>query len=479
MSLAAKTDERVGYDGQLVVSRSGVSFPLIWVGPAVFALEFVALVLLSVASGIAYHEYVFGTVGDIGVFCAVGVATYLYSAAVFAYRGNYSVAKLCVGWRQVRGVTVVWCTVCLLLLGLAFLLKIGPHLSRGATLSFFGVGWSFLIVWRAILARYLRRACLKGSFAGRHAVVLTDKPRALGKPYLDELKRFGYQATKLVELGESGSRAIAEVVLATRNDSRVNDVFLLMDWRDADRIENVVRQLSVIPLPVRLLPDANVARLLRQPVVDVGPIWAAELQRRPLSIEERVVKRAFDIVVAGAGLIVLLPFLALIALLVKLDSRGPVFFLQTRGGFNHRPFRILKFRTLTSLDDGPVVRQVCRNDVRLTRLGRFLRRTSIDELPQLINVLRGEMSLVGPRPHAAAHNTEYEKLIGNYAFRHHVKPGLTGLAQVNGLRGETTVESMQRRIECDLHYINNWNMWLDIKLLAKTPIIIARESKAH
>jgi Undecaprenyl-phosphate glucose phosphotransferase len=477
MSLAVEAKER-GH-GDLLVSSSGLRLPLVWVGPSVFAFELLVIVALSIATGAAYHEYAVGTVGDIGAFLAVGVATYLYTAAVFAYRGSYSVFRLCLGWRQVQEVTAVWFMVCLLLLGLAFLLKIGPHLSRGSTLSFFGVGWLVLIGWRAGLARYLSKACARGAFADRRAVVLTDKPRTYGAPYVDELKRFGYEATKVVEIDPSGQRAIAEVVQATRNDPRINDIFLLMDWKDADRIDTLVRELSVVPLPVKLLPDTNVARLLRQPVVHVGPIWAAELQRRPLSIEERVMKRVFDIVVAGAGLLALLPFLAMIAVLIKLDSRGPIFFRQTRGGFNHRPFRIFKFRTLTTQDDGPVVRQVCRDDARLTRIGRLLRRSSIDELPQLINVLRGEMSLVGPRPHAAAHNSEYEKLIGNYAFRHHVKPGLTGLAQVNGLRGETTVESMQKRVEFDLRYINNWSIWLDVKLIAKTPWVVLREPGAY
>src|SRR5262245_2775839 len=139
MSLAVEAKEH-GH-GELLVSRSGLRLPLVWVGPAVFAIELLIIVLLSVAAGASYHEHLFHTPGDVGAFFAVGVATYLYSAAVFAYRGDYSVFKLCLGWRQVQEVTAVWWMVCLLLLGLAFLLKIGPHLSRGATLSFFGLGW--------------------------------------------------------------------------------------------------------------------------------------------------------------------------------------------------------------------------------------------------------------------------------------------------------------------------------------------------
>ena len=146
-----------------------------------------------------------------------------------------------------------------------------------------------------------------------------------------------------------------------------------------------------------------------------------------------------------------------------------MFFSQVRNGFNTKEFWIFKFRTMTVMEQGPDVKQAGRNDKRVTRVGRWLRRSSIDELPQFLNVLRGEMSLVGPRPYATIHNNEYEKLIWKYAFHHHVKPGITGCAQINGLRGETaTIDLMEKRVELDLWYINNWSQWLDIKILVKT-----------
>lgn len=168
------------------------------------------------------------------------------------------------------------------------------------------------------------------------------------------------------------------------------------------------------------------------------------------------------------------------AALVKLDSPGPIFFHQRRKGFNGHPFSILKFRTMHVLEDGPDVKQATANDRRVTRLGRWLRRTSIDELPQLINVVKGEMSLVGPRPHAHSHDTKYEKEIAKYAFRHHVKPGLTGWAQVNGYRGETThIELMERRIEYDLWYINNWSFKLDLWVTLKTAAVVMFQRAAY
>ena len=161
------------------------------------------------------------------------------------------------------------------------------------------------------------------------------------------------------------------------------------------------------------------------------------------------------------------PLFAAVGLLIKLESPGPVIFRQDRKGFNGRVFTIFKFRTMNVLENGRVIPQARTNDARVTRVGRILRATSIDELPQLINVLLGQMSLVGPRPHAIAHDDGYTELIANYAFRQHVKPGLTGWAQVNGFRGETSrLELMERRVDCDLWYIRNWSFWLDLRIIS-------------
>ena len=225
-------------------------------------------------------------------------------------------------------------------------------------------------------------------------------------------------------------------------------------------------------VPIYLLPDRNVAHFLGSRIVNIGPTWTAELQRAPLTATEQACKRALDLLIASAALIVLAPLLILIAISIKIESPGPVLFMQTRNGFSGRPFRILKFRTMSVLEDGVVIRQATKNNSRTTRLGRLLRRANIDELPQLFNVIAGDMSLVGPRPHAAAHNSKYKKIIAKYAYRHHVKPGLTGWAQINGLRGETqTVDVMARRIEYDVWYIKNWSMWLDFRILLRTLVL--------
>ena len=205
-----------------------------------------------------------------------------------------------------------------------------------------------------------------------------------------------------------------------------------------------------------------------------------ELQRAPLSGRDLIVKRLFDLTFAGLALALSSPLLLLTGVAIKLDSHGPVIFRQRRRGFNGREFAIYKFRTMTVLEDGGTVRQARRDDDRVTWLGRLLRASSIDELPQLINVLTGEMSLVGPRPHALVHDDEYGKLIDNYIFRHHVKPGITGWAQIHGFRGETAaVALMEKRIQLDLWYINNWSSWLDLRISRAPAVEVLRGRNAY
>ncbi len=180
-------------------------------------------------------------------------------------------------------------------------------------------------------------------------------------------------------------------------------------------------------------------------------------------------KRAEDIVLSIIILTLISPVILIIAMAIKIDSRGPVIFKQKRGGISDTEIIVYKFRSMTTQDNGSVVKQAVKNDARITPIGNFLRKTSLDELPQFINVIQGRMSIVGPRPHAIAHNIEYAKPILEYNQRSLVKPGITGLAQINGWRGETnTLEKMQKRVDMDLHYINNWSLWLDIKIIFTT-----------
>lgn len=190
---------------------------------------------------------------------------------------------------------------------------------------------------------------------------------------------------------------------------------------------------------------------------------------RAAAVAEDSVKRAMDIGIAGVALLFFAPLLAVVAILIKLESPGPVFFRQSRGGLNGRPFTIFKFRSMRCEENGPKVVQAKRNDDRITTVGRIIRKISIDELPQLLNVLRGDMSIVGPRPHALAHDEQYGALIPNYHLRFRARPGLTGLAQIKGLRGGTSaVEAMAARIDADNEYIERWTLAGDVKILLMT-----------
>jgi exopolysaccharide biosynthesis polyprenyl glycosylphosphotransferase len=218
--------------------------------------------------------------------------------------------------------------------------------------------------------------------------------------------------------------------------------------------------------------------LRRAEVVHAGPIAGLTLTRQPLGRWQQIEKRAFDLAVAGVALALLSPLLLVVAAAIRLESPGPALFRQKRYGLNQEPFRIFKFRTMRTMDDGRVVKSATRGDARITRLGARLRRLSVDELPQLFNVILGDMSIVGPRPHALAHDQLYVDRLAAYARRHNVKPGITGWAQVSGHRGEIADDgAMLHRLEHDLYYVDNWSLWFDVKIMWLT--VFSRASHAN
>jgi Undecaprenyl-phosphate glucose phosphotransferase len=263
-------------------------------------------------------------------------------------------------------------------------------------------------------------------------------------------------------------------------DAAAEEIVLALSWSSPEDIELLLDRLRVIPLPVRLLPDRAVSTVLQRQTSMPQRLYMVEVQRTPLSALDRFAKRVFDVTLAATSLVLLVPLLMIVAVLIKLESKGPVIFRQRRHGFNGKSFVIYKLRTMKVQEDGSAVVQATKQDPRVTRVGRVLRQTSIDELPQLLNVLQGHMSIVGPRPHALVHDHEYGAMIANYAFRHHVKPGITGWAQVQGYRGGTPrLELMERRIALDLWYIDNWSLMLDIHIVLKTAFELIRPRNAY
>jgi Undecaprenyl-phosphate glucose phosphotransferase len=310
----------------------------------------------------------------------------------------------------------------------------------------------------------------------------------IGNAMLSNLELYGYSVCKIVSLPMGPGQFLDPAILKERmrelvryvRQTGVDEVVIAMPWAFLDAVGQVESELRVLPIPIKLVSDQRTARLLDRPLFDFGPTKALQLQRAPLSAMQRTMKRSMDQLLAASGLIVLLPMFAIISIAIRLESPGRSLFLQQRAGFNGKPFKIYKFRTMNTRDDGPVIVQAKRNDHRITRLGALLRKLSIDEIPQLINVLRGEMSLVGPRPHALAHDSEYDQLIATYAMRHKIKPGITGWAQVNGFRGETPeIGMMKKRVESDLWYIESWSIWLDLRILVLTVFRVLKTDNVY
>ncbi|HLE63088.1 MAG TPA: exopolysaccharide biosynthesis polyprenyl glycosylphosphotransferase, partial [Pyrinomonadaceae bacterium] len=311
----------------------------------------------------------------------------------------------------------------------------------------------------------------------REAVMDLSQTNILQKSGAWEIKRYLLPPLTGSNHAE-GLRLIDEAMQFVRSNS-VDCILLALQWSDERRRDLICERLQAVPVAILLLPDRHVESIFSRGR-ELGREFTIEIQRPPLSSGELALKRTLDVVLASTLLVALAPLFAAVAILIKLESAGPLIFHQHRKGFNGQEFTIFKFRTMKVLENGRVIPQARRNDTRVTRIGRILRATSIDELPQLINVLRGHMSLVGPRPHAVAHDDGYIKLIANYAYRQHVKPGLTGWAQVNGLRGETSrIELMERRVNCDLWYIRNWSFWLDLKILVLTCFELVRGRNAY
>jgi putative colanic acid biosysnthesis UDP-glucose lipid carrier transferase len=257
-------------------------------------------------------------------------------------------------------------------------------------------------------------------------------------------------------------------------------IFIALPIRHVKRVMNLLDDLRDTTASIYYVPDIFVFDLIQARSGEIHGIPVVAMCETPFYGYRGVTKRLTDVVLSVAILLLFLPLLLLIAVLVKASSPGPVIFKQRRYGLDGREIAVYKFRTMSVTEDGAEIRQASKTDSRITRIGGILRRTSMDELPQLINVLQGRMSLVGPRPHAVAHNEEYRKLIKGYMVRHKVLPGITGLAQVNGCRGETSqLEEMEARVNYDLDYLRRWTPMLDIKIILLTAVKIFRDDKAY
>jgi Undecaprenyl-phosphate glucose phosphotransferase len=364
------------------------------------------------------------------------------------------------------------------LLSALFLLKLTELYSRATFVFQFIMVEFAVLAARAFFYSRLQSSIAAGLVNARHVVLIGD---AIDRAeFTNRLKATGIQTVGSFPFpvryddatGDGYPQEVAEREVCRLIDGcrrvKPDDILILAKQDDLSRLNDLVCSLSEVPAGLHAVLVEAATFLAAARIVEFGNAVTMQVLRPPLSQLQQAAKRVFDVVVAAAGLVILSPLLTLVAIAIKLDSPGPVLFRQTRHGYNNETIKVFKFRSMTQADEGEFV-QVVRNDSRVTRVGAILRRTNIDELPQLMNVLRGEMSIVGPRPHATAHNKMFEGKISVFSRRHVVKPGITGWAQVNGCRGATeTLEKMQRRVEYDLYYIDNWSFWLDLQIIAMT-----------
>ncbi|HLW91204.1 MAG TPA: exopolysaccharide biosynthesis polyprenyl glycosylphosphotransferase, partial [Roseiarcus sp.] len=388
-----------------------------------------------------------------------------------AQRGQYEIKEYASLEGHVGRCISVWNVAFFCVLALGFVTKTTEIFSRGASGVLYVTGFAALAGVHAVLVRLVDLAKRRGALPPRRLVLvgLESQLAAFADRY--DLAHSGMEivSAAVIRDGEANVADDLALAAATVRVLRPDDVFIAVPWSKTKLIEACVDAFLRTPAEIHLGPEDILDRFTEAEVAKLGPIASLSLTRRPLSTLQMIEKRLLDIIIAALALLLLAPFFALVALLIRLDGPGPVFFVQRRYGFNQEPFRIVKFRTMTTMEDNAALKSVTRSDPRVTKIGAFLRRYSVDELPQLINVLTGEMSIIGPRPHALAHDQLYERRIAQYARRHNVKPGITGWAQVRGFRGEIiSDEKMRQRVEHDLYYIDHWSFWLDIKILALT-----------
>ena len=446
----------------------------------IFLADVALIASMSCLTGIAYHLAAYREYGNISSYIQVGVLAASIFAVSNLFRREYRLPNFFNFKPHGRRTIQLWNVTLICLLMFGFLAQISVDYSRAWIVLFYVTTLGALMVERYAIVRITAlageagllsamRVFLIGTGANVGAFVNRYEPWTLGINIVG--CRFLTPVVASAPVEERRAileRDLAEAAASVRQ-LEPDAIFVLLPWSATETIDRCAETFVSLPVEIHLGPEQVLHKFEEAKLSTLGPVASLQLTRRPLTRREIIIKRIFDLVFAAGALVMATPLLVLVAILIKLDSPGPIFFVQRRYGFNQQPFRIIKFRTMRTLDDGPVIRQARQNDPRLTRIGRFLRRWNIDEIPQLFNVLTGDMSLVGPRPHALSHDREYEQRISRYARRHNVRPGITGWAQIHGYRGETdTEEKMRKRVEYDLFYIDNWSLWLDFKIIVRT-----------
>ena len=332
----------------------------------------------------------------------------------------------------------------------------------------------FLMGVMRVFVRLIYAISFKIFKKSRNVIVIGDSSKAL--KLFNDLKKsewIGFNPLGVFSFNSNYNTAdyngTADHAIEIIQNQDINQVYIVTTQQNIEQVDNLLKILSDTTCSTVIVPELFSYDFLYSRVEDINGTPIIPIIDTRIKGINIFLKRVEDICVASVILLMISPLLLCIAVAIKLNSKGPVFFKQVRYGLNGKPILVYKFRSMSVMENGPEVKQAVKNDPRVTKVGAFLRKTSLDELPQFINVILGNMSVVGPRPHAAAHNEEYRKLITGYMLRHKVKPGITGLAQIRGWRGETdTLDKMEKRVECDLEYIRTWSLLLDLKIIFLT-----------
>ena len=433
--------------------------------PVPFFVALTDMVIVLVAGLFAFH-YRFQHFEMTGRYNTATMITAIVVVVCLALGGVYGSQRGQSFWRQLSVLVVCWLSAAGILLSLTFFLKVSDNYSRIWFSVMLFAGGALCLLLRFSVFLFLRR--IRGSGLNLKSVLLVDSG--------------GQSASQLNSgrtLEEDGFRISASLAFSQNDDWMdnlvakvdelgVHEVWLCLPFTEGGVIRSIMYALRHHTVAVRFIPEWGDIRLLNHKVSHIAGLYSLDLSCSPMDGSALVVKRLEDLIIGSLISLLILPVCLVVAVAIKVSSPGPILFKQHRMGINGKHFKVYKFRSMVVHSEGGVT-QATRNDVRVTKVGAFLRRTSLDELPQFFNVLQGRMSIVGPRPHALAHNEYYKDLVESYMQRHKVKPGITGWAQVSGYRGETdTLDKMQKRVEYDLWYIDNWSLWLDLKIIFLT-----------
>ncbi|MDQ6434575.1 undecaprenyl-phosphate glucose phosphotransferase [Mesorhizobium sp. LHD-90] len=406
----------------------------------------------------------------------------------------YQVSALLLPTRYVGRMALVWAGAFAVVAIAGFMLKISEDYSRAVFGLWFIIGLGMIVTVRLVMARVIRRWARNGRMERRAVIVGGGKAaegliRSIEQQPYNDIRICGIfddrddKRSPPIVAGYPKLGNISELIEFARI-ARIDMLIVSLPLTAEARVLSLLKKLWVLPVDIRLSAHNNQLQFRPRSYSYIGSVPLLDIFDKPINDWDWVAKRAFDIVFSIVGIVLFSPIMLATAIAIKLDSKGPVIFKQKRHGFNNEEIEVFKFRSMYADQSDPTAKKtVTKNDPRVTRVGRFIRKTSIDELPQFFNALFGSLSLVGPRPHAVAaqsHNLLYTEVVDGYFARHRVKPGVTGWAQINGWRGEMdTDEKIKMRTEYDLFYIENWSLWFDLKILVLTPMRLLNTENAY